>query len=106
MSEFVLRVLTINLITMSNLSSDCCGASPWLDNEDLGRCSKCLECCEFETEEEVTSKEQSLKQLASLLWITCKVKEFGLAGARLKMRKMGLPLHEIQFVTNQMLKFQ
>lgn len=91
---------------MSNLSSDCCGASPWLNNEDLGRCSSCKECCEFVSDDEVTSKEQSLKQLASLLWITCKVKEFGLAGARLKMLQRGLAPHEIQFVTNQLLKFQ
>ena len=27
--------------------SDCCGAAPWLSNEDLGVCSACLEHCEY-----------------------------------------------------------
>ena len=34
-----------------NIESDCCGASPWLNNEDLGICGACKEHCEFiETE--------------------------------------------------------
>jgi hypothetical protein len=32
--------------------SECCGASPWLGNEDLGRCGDCKEWCEFIEEEE------------------------------------------------------
>jgi hypothetical protein len=30
-----------------NIESDCCGASPWLNNEDLGICGACKEHCEF-----------------------------------------------------------
>lgn len=34
-----------------NIESDCCGASPWLGNTDLGICGACKEHCEFiETE--------------------------------------------------------
>lgn len=34
------------------LVSNCCNARPWLDNEDLGVCSDCLEHCEFEDEDQ------------------------------------------------------
>lgn len=27
--------------------SDCCGAAPWLGNEDFGLCGDCKEHCEF-----------------------------------------------------------
>jgi hypothetical protein len=30
-----------------NIESDCCGASPWLSNPDLGICGRCKEHCEF-----------------------------------------------------------
>lgn len=95
---------THNSITMI-LFSDCCGAAPWLNNEDLGRCSKCKECCEFDSDEEPVSDKQKLKQLASLLWVTCRVDELGLAGARREMFKRGLSDKEIKFVNLQLLNF-
>jgi len=33
--------------------SDCCGASPWLGNVDMGRCGDCKENCEFLNEDEL-----------------------------------------------------
>ena len=38
---------------MSYYISECCGASPWLDNIDLGRCGDCKECCDFLNEDEL-----------------------------------------------------
>lgn len=35
-----------------SLVSECCGASPWSELDDIyGRCSECLECCIFEIED-------------------------------------------------------
>jgi len=36
-----------------NYFSNCCGAPPYLNNIDLGRCGDCKENCEFEDEDEL-----------------------------------------------------
>jgi hypothetical protein len=89
---------------MSNLVSNCCGASPWFDETDL--CSRCLEHADFEDLDEIwpTVSQQELDhQIASKLFITCNVPKFGLGAARKQMMQQGLPSHQIFRVT-QILK--
>ena len=89
---------------MSNLISNCCGASPWFDESDL--CSRCLEHADFEDLDEVwpkVSQRELDHQIASKLFITCNVSKFGLGAARRKMFEQSLPSEQIFRVT-QILK--
>jgi hypothetical protein len=87
---------------MSNLISNCCGASPWFDETDL--CSKCLEHADFEDIDEIFASQSNLDhQIASKLFVTCNVPKFGLAAARREMMEQNLPADQIFRVT-QMLK--
>ena len=88
---------------MSHLISNCCGATPWLEETDL--CSKCLEHAEFETEETEVSQHNLDRQIASKLWILCNVSEFGLGSARRQMIQQGMPNDQIQRVSKILLSF-
>ena len=92
---------------MSNLISNCCGASPWLEETDL--CSRCLEHADFEDLDEVWPRETSQReldhQIASKLFITCNVSKFGLGAARRQMMQQGLPNDQIQRVSQILLSF-
>jgi len=89
---------------MSNLVSNCCGASPWFDETDL--CSRCLEHADFEDLDEIwpkVSQRELDHQIASKLFITCNVSKFGLGAARRQMMQQDLPSDQIFRVT-QILK--
>jgi len=88
---------------MSSLISNCCGASPWLGNEQLERCSDCLEHCEFETEDKTFSKRFFLGTLASKLFILHNVKETGLGSARRELMSMDLPISDVQEVSRMLI---
>ena len=87
---------------MSHLFSNCCGASPWHET-DL--CSDCFEHAEFEEEDTEVSQHDLDRQIASKLWILCKVPEFGLGAARREMMKSGFPNDQIQRVSQILLNF-
>ena len=87
---------------MSSLISNCCGASPWLGNEQLERCSDCLEHCEFETEDQTFSKRFFLGTLASKLFILHNVQETGLGSARRELMSMDLPISDVQEVSRML----
>jgi hypothetical protein len=88
---------------MSNLISNCCGATPWLEETDL--CSKCLDHAEFETEETESSQWFNDRVEASKLWIKCNVKQFGLGSARREMIKQGFTTDQVQRVSQILLTF-
>lgn len=88
---------------MSNLISNCCGASPWLEETDL--CSRCLEHADFEEEDTEVSQHNLDRQIASKLWISCNVSEFGLAAARRQMMQQRIPNDQIQRVSKILLNF-
>ena len=89
---------------MSNLISNCCGASPWLEETDL--CSRCLEHADFTHIDEIFTSQRDLDhQIASKLWISCNVSEFGLAAARRQMMQQGVPNDQIQRVSKILLNF-
>ena len=89
---------------MSSLISNCCGASPWLGNEQLERCSDCLEHCEFETEDKTFSKRFFLGTLASKLFILHNVQETGLGSARRELMGMDLPISDVQEVSRMLIQ--
>jgi len=89
---------------MSSLISNCCGASPWLGNEQLERCSECLEHCEFETEDKTFSKRFFLGTLASKLFILHNVQETGLGSARRELMGMDLPISDVQEVSRMLIQ--
>ena len=92
---------------MSNLISNCCGASPWFDESDL--CSRCLEHADFEDLDEVWPRETSQReldhQIASKLFITCNVSKFGLGAARREMMQQGISNDQIQRISKILLNF-
>ena len=88
---------------MSSLISNCCGASPWLGNEQLERCSDCLEHCEFETEDKTFSKRFFLGTLASKLFILHNVQERGLGSARRELMGMDLPIKDVNEVSRMLI---
>lgn len=88
---------------MSQLISNCCGASPWLGNEQLERCAECLEHCEFETEDKTFSKRFFLTSLASKLFILHNVQERGLGSARRELATMDLPISDVQEVSRMLI---
>lgn len=88
---------------MSSLISNCCGASPWLGNEQLERCAECLEHCEFETEDQTFSKRFFLGTIASKLFILHKVQERGLGSARRELMTMDLPISDVQEVSRMLI---
>ena len=88
---------------MSSLISNCCGASPWLGNEQLERCSDCLEHCEFETEDQTFSKRFFLGTLASKLFILHNVQDRGLGSARRELMSMDLPISDVQEVSRMLI---
>ena len=89
---------------MSSLISNCCGASPWLGNEQLERCSDCLEHCEFETEDKTFSKRFFLGSLASRLFILHNVSERGLGSARRELMGMDLPIKDVNEVSRMLIQ--
>lgn len=89
---------------MSSLISNCCGASPWLGNEQLERCSDCLEHCEFETEDKTFSKRFFLGTLASKLFILHNVQERGLGSARRELMGMDLPIKDVNEVSRMLIQ--
>ena len=89
---------------MSSLISNCCGASPWLGNEQLERCSDCLEHCEFETEDQTFSKRFFLGTLASKLFILHNVQERGLGSARRELMGMDLPISDVNEVSRMLIQ--
>jgi len=90
---------------MSSLISNCCGASPWLGNEQLERCSDCLEHCEFETEDQTFSKRFFLGSLASKLFILHNVQERGLGSARRELMTMDLSIEDVNTVSQMLIQF-
>ena len=88
---------------MSHLISNCCGASPWLNDEQLDRCSECLEHCSFEEEEQDQSRRFRLGVIASKLFILQRVKERGLASARKELMSMNLPIEDVQEVSQMLM---
>jgi hypothetical protein len=90
---------------MSQLISNCCGASPWLDNEQLERCSECLENCSFEEQEQDHSRRFTLGTIASKLFILHRVEERGLASARKELMSMNLPIEDVTEVSQMLMRF-
>ena len=86
------------------LVSDCCGATPWLNNEDMGLCGDCKEHCEFIDLDDQVSDKQKKKQLASLLYTTCRMGSDGdLTRARAKMKERGMQHHDIEEIVGIMM---